>query len=164
MSFDLGITKLKGNLKNNKLNKNIDLFFAKYFDMFRRLAQESDLGLVNFTLGKQCNYYFAIDKELAHFIYSSDFAVGTTEITHLDLSEEKVDQFETDEIIKFLKSKLGFTQCVAFSISIDILHKSVDDIANHAEELAIRRIKPEIQAILKKINLYSSQLTKSKFF
>lgn len=150
MSFSTGISLSGGNLKDEEIRKKINLFFDNYYDEFRKTAIETNIGLPNFSLGKPNNFYFAVDREKTHFIFSSDFAGGITEIIHVDLRDQKAESFSTEEVATFFRSQKGFTAWKGFSISTSLLAKGDEELTKAAKELAIAHVQSEFQELIKK--------------
>lgn len=149
MSFTGGIHMSGGNLKDQELQKKINTFFDYYFDTFREIATKTNIGLANFSLGRPNNFYFAIDRKHAHFIFSSDFAGGIKEVIYMDLREQKGEAFPTQEVATYFRSQKGFSNWRGFSISTDILGKTDDEIKKEAQILAQERALKELQELIK---------------
>jgi hypothetical protein len=150
MPFSTGISVVGGNLQDEDIKKRINIFFDKYFDVFRESASKTNIGLANFSLGKPNNFYFAVDRKKVHFIFSSDFAGGIKEIIYVDLRDQKGENFSTEEIALFFRSQKGFIKWTGFSIDQSVLEKEQKDIESEATTLAQNRVKQEFQELIKK--------------
>lgn len=93
MSFSKGISISGGNLEDEEIRKKIRYFFDKYYNQYRKIASETNIGLANFNLGKPNNFYFAVDRIRTYIVFSSDFADGIKEIIDVDLRDQKGDDF-----------------------------------------------------------------------
>lgn len=150
MTFSTGISLTGGNLKDEKQKEKINIFFDKYFDVFKNESAKTHVGLANFSLGKPNNFYFAIDRKKAHFIYSSDFAGGIKEIIYVDLRDQKGENFSIEEVAIFFRSQKGFSVWRGFSINASLLQKSKAKIEKEASDLAMKAVQQEIQELIKK--------------
>ncbi|MEA3272971.1 MAG: hypothetical protein U9P90_04885 [Patescibacteria group bacterium] len=150
MSFSTGISMVGGNLQDEEIKKKIEVFFNKYFDVFRESAVKTHIGLANFNLGRPNNFYFAVDRKRIHFIFSSDFAGGIKEIVYIDLRDQKGENFSTEEVALFFRSQKGFTRWSGFNIDQSVLKKKQKDIDSEATKLAQDHIKQEFQELIKK--------------
>lgn len=150
MPVSTGISVIGGNLEDEAIKKKINTFIDKYFDVFREKATNTHVGLANFSLGKPNNFYFAVDRKKAHFIYSSDFAGGIKEIIYMDLQDQKGENFPIQEVAMFFRSQKGFTNWTGFSIDYDLLEKKEQQIEKAALDLAITNVQAELQGLIKK--------------
>ncbi len=150
MSFSTGISLSGGNLKDEEIRKRIHYFFDKYYDQYRKIAIETNIGLANFSLGKPNNFYFAVDRIKTHFVFSSDFAGGIKEIIDVDLRDKKGDGFGIEEIATLFRSQKGFSSWIGFSIETSLLSKTDEEITKIAESLASTHVQNEFQELIKK--------------
>lgn len=98
-----------GNITDKELKKRIFQFFSEYIDIFQQKVFERSLILGNYSFSKPTDYYFFIDRESLHCIYTSQYAGGITNILYNDFRDSTQPQFEQEELARWLHAQKGIS-------------------------------------------------------
>ena len=153
-----GIQSVGGNLKDSEIQKKISSFVSKYIDKFQDELRKRNLATGFFSFGRPTNYYFSIDKQNLHIIYSSQFAGEMAEVIYMDFREQQKDSFAIDEIANFLRAQKGITGWQGLTFEISILDKPELE----KEEIMTERINEQIKIEYQKLIQTSQPLFISK--
>ena len=104
-----GIRRVGGNLEDKALQERILDFFAEYIDIFLQKAHSAGLPTRSLSFGSPTNYYFFVDSNSLHCIFTSQFAGDIPDVYFVDLRSEGQTGYSAESFAQYLKLGLWTT-------------------------------------------------------